>query len=244
MEVYITNIANVLKHCPKGIKLYSPIFGVCFFNGIVEKYFISVKTLAGKEERFNYDGTYSSGGEIMLFPSKFNKDWNHFFTKGDVLIGRDFSDIFKCIFVEWADDNYTEFRCKYLLKNETDEILVDAYNRDCGFFLRCAENVASDYITKVEKMFDGKLNPLTLEIEKEETQKTLSFTKEGEFKPFDKVIVRWNDETSFWRPTLFAMMDLDHIGCYLGVDGNVWDFCLPYNEETARLIGTTDNWEG
>lgn len=32
-------------------------------------------------------------------------------------------------------------------------------------------------------------------------------------------------------------------GKYLCV-GDLWMYCIPYNEETAHLLGTTDDWKG
>lgn len=83
------NIAKILENCPKGMKLYSPIFG--------EVEFIEVFGLAASIEckaddgiiRFHPDGTYHKGGECMLFPSKEQRDWNNFmipFKDGDVII--------------------------------------------------------------------------------------------------------------------------------------------------------------
>lgn len=58
-------------------------------------------------------------------------------------------------------------------------------------------------------------------------------------KPFDRVITR-NPDTP-WTANFFSHIDSD------GVKNCIDDryiMCLPYNEETAKLIGTTDNWKG
>lgn len=62
-----------------------------------------------------------------------------------------------------------------------------------------------------------------------------------EFKPFDKVVVR-DKEYLVWFADLFSHIDKkdNRFACV----GNFWDVCLPYNEETAKLIGTTNNVEG
>lgn len=31
---------------------------------------------------------------------------------------------------------------------------------------------------------------------------------------------------------------------YVTVGGIAYDNCIPYNEQTAHLLGATDNWEG
>lgn len=61
-------------------------------------------------------------------------------------------------------------------------------------------------------------------------------------KPFDKVITRV-DVNAIWTANIFSHVDqygeYVTIGCVGG-----YTYCLPYNEETAKLIGTTNNWEG
>lgn len=61
-------------------------------------------------------------------------------------------------------------------------------------------------------------------------------------KPFDKVITRV-DVNAIWTANIFSHIDqygeYNTIGCVGG-----YPYCLPYNEETAKLIGTTNNWEG
>lgn len=62
-----------------------------------------------------------------------------------------------------------------------------------------------------------------------------------EFKPFDKVLVR--DSTSEdWTAAFFS-----HVGdnpCRYYASGSCYAFCIPYNERTKHLLGTTDNWKG
>ena len=60
-----------------------------------------------------------------------------------------------------------------------------------------------------------------------------------EFKPFDRVLVRDLD-FNIWYNDIFSFRDKD--GRYICI-GNKWDECIPYNEETAHLLGTTDNFE-
>ncbi len=63
-----------------------------------------------------------------------------------------------------------------------------------------------------------------------------------EFKPFDKVLCR-NSKDDTWEADFFARLtrkeiDYTQSGKYLCV-GDLWMYCIPYNEETAKLIGTT-----
>lgn len=61
-------------------------------------------------------------------------------------------------------------------------------------------------------------------------------------KPFDRVITR-NDYDDIWTANIFSHMDkygeYVTIGCVGG-----YHYCLPYNEDTAKFIGTTDDWKG
>lgn len=57
------------------------------------------------------------------------------------------------------------------------------------------------------------------------------------FKPFDKVICR--NKNSEWYADMFSHMSGNDFQCI----GGIWDECILYNEQTAHLLGTTDNWE-
>lgn len=76
----------------------------------------------------------------------------------------------------------------------------------------------------------------------------VDLSKKCEFKPFDKVLVR-DTKDEFWRPAFFASLDEHCITEYAygligDPDGVFCKYCIPYNEETAHLIGTTDEWKG
>lgn len=58
-----------------------------------------------------------------------------------------------------------------------------------------------------------------------------------ELKPFDKVVVRCS-EADRWSIDFFSYKVSNGYIC----TGDAWfKYCLPYNEETAKLIGTTNN---
>lgn len=71
------DIAEILKDCPKGTKLYSPTFGEVELVS-TEDDCICVKTDNDHKQGFFSDGKYSDDGECMLFPSKENRDWSSF----------------------------------------------------------------------------------------------------------------------------------------------------------------------
>lgn len=77
------NIAEILRKCPKGTKLYSPVFGEVelakvFYYG---EYSITCITKNGVYCLFTSDGMLFcnySDSECMLFPSKEQRDWSKF----------------------------------------------------------------------------------------------------------------------------------------------------------------------
>lgn len=64
--------------------------------------------------------------------------------------------------------------------------------------------------------------------------------KEYEFKPFDKVLVRDGND-GCWHADIFSHKNKDRGRYYC--TGYEWRQCIPYNDQTAHLLGTTDNWE-
>lgn len=68
-----------------------------------------------------------------------------------------------------------------------------------------------------------------------------------EFKPFDKVLCR-NSKDDTWEADFFARLtrkeiDYTQSDKYLCV-GDLWMYCIPYNDSTKHLLGTTDEWKG
>jgi hypothetical protein len=87
------NIAELLKDCPKGMELYSPIFGNVYLDKI--RSYLAIVVTTDKEqgdfkEEFLYDGRYEIKGECMLFPSRGKTTWEGFvppckFKDGDII---------------------------------------------------------------------------------------------------------------------------------------------------------------
>ena len=80
------NLAEILKDCPKGTKLYSPIFSEVEFVkiDIHSDHPIRVLCKYGNYS-FSKDGRIfsSQDGECMLFPSKEQRDWSNFKVKSN-----------------------------------------------------------------------------------------------------------------------------------------------------------------
>jgi hypothetical protein len=63
-----------------------------------------------------------------------------------------------------------------------------------------------------------------------------------ELKPFDKVLGR-NEKDGVWEADLFSHYREESQYPFRCI-GFSRKYCIPYNEETAHLLGTTDDWEG
>lgn len=83
---------------------------------------------------------------------------------------------------------------------------------------------------------DKRWNPDTKQIE--------DLPKKCEFKPFDKVLVRDSGDEE-WKADFFSHNRFVDVLYYrFSCVGNMWRHCIPYNEETKYLLGTTDEWKG
>lgn len=75
-----------------------------------------------------------------------------------------------------------------------------------------------------------------------EKKKIIALKKKWTPKPFDRVITR-NADDDIWTANIFSHMDSHGEYVTIGCVGG-YTYCIPYNEETAKLIGTTNNVEG
>ena len=80
------NLAEILKDCPKGTKLYSPVWGEVYFEKILGHpyYAISINTLSGNK-CLTKEGCYiiADDTECIIFPSKEQRDWSKFKVKSN-----------------------------------------------------------------------------------------------------------------------------------------------------------------
>lgn len=76
------NLVEILKDCPEGTKLYSPIYGdvelVEVLRNEEEIYPIEIKISDYSTDRFSKDGKIYYDGECTLFPSREQRDWGKF----------------------------------------------------------------------------------------------------------------------------------------------------------------------
>lgn len=237
------NLAKILNGKPVNMKLWSPLFGDVYTSSICSEDTIIVVNHHAESSSFYNNGKYFNHAEAepLLFPSKEMRDWSKFaWKKGDILVNKDAK--VHIIFDRFEDDAYKNFHGQYYLWEEGGSMVSfeeDENYMQTSDFNKANKEDAQEYIHKIEKELGGKLNMETLEIEKPQP--------EVEFKPFDKVLCR-NSKDDTWEADFFARLtrkeiDYTQSGKYLCV-GDLWMYCIPYNEETAHLLGTTDEWKG
>lgn len=74
-----------------------------------------------------------------------------------------------------------------------------------------------------------------------ENQDWSTFNLHCKFKPFDKIVGRFSD--GFWTADFFSYYKPGNNVPFRGISGYYYQ-CFPYNKETAKLIGTTDEYNG
>ena len=80
------SLIQILKDCPKGTRLYTPLAGKVYLVDIKDKneYQITVEDKYFKELTFDYKGrcfTEFKDGECLLFPAIDQRDWSKFKVK-------------------------------------------------------------------------------------------------------------------------------------------------------------------
>lgn len=72
------NLCEILKDCPKGTKLWSPVWGDITFDAI-DAFDGLVYVLKHKRVHIILDnGKFDVDGECIIFPSKDQRDWSKF----------------------------------------------------------------------------------------------------------------------------------------------------------------------
>lgn len=226
------NIAEILKDCPKWMKLYSPLFGeVKLYQSKVDIISVFSKDDDGEDvfDTFTENGLFYSGysqAESLLSPSSEMRDWTKFFKRGDIVI-KDGGGM-AAVFDGWANDTYTEFNTTvnlYCDNNTGEEEVCTTL-----LFRKATEEERNQFIEKVERILKGKYNPDTLQVE--------PIKPECPFKPFDKVLVR-DAEGLEWYANYFSHYREYDQGYPYACMGVYYRYCIPY-EGNEHLLGTTD----
>ena len=191
------DLTEVLKDCPKGTKLYSPIFGYVTFDGIADGSRIAVidnGDCGGNTWYFAKNGkTYESikSGEVMLFPSKEQRDWSKFvpfrkpkFKVGDRIIDTVRKNGYVYEVLEVLEDRYSVTCFDTLLFSDQDEfelapVQIELVKPKGGlYWFVWKEGKTEPLLNKLEDMIVAPYRPVNL--------------KDGDivFNVCDKVLVR------------------------------------------------------
>lgn len=229
------NIAEILKDYPKGTKLYSPLFG----NIILEEInYTGATVIRIRYSPKNCTTFYSTGlyynyedAECLLFPSSEMRDWSKFFKRGDIITNGNVIAVFK----EWTDSTYTYFKTSlYIWSSEEGRVYTTESTYNVTYFQLASKTQQEHFIKRIEAFYNGKFNPITLRVEPVKPEVTFNL------KPFDKVLVR-DYLNQKWTINMFSYYDSEEDSYHYVCVNSQYRYCLPYNEQTAHLVGTTNN---
>ena len=249
------NLVEILKDCPKGIKLYSTIFGDVKFNHVEnDTYPIVLDVREGFTFRVSQDGRYINdfNGECTLFPSKEQRDWSKFNPKNGLVSTCEFKDgdilSYQCKGFNnrsiYIYRYHKRFNTSYYVAlsgddnefsiDNTGKLALNGYNDTVRF----ATEDEKKKLFKAIKDNGYKWNAKT---------KTLEKLVKPKFDPktlhtFDRVLVRLTRDC-IWNATFFSHYDKEiNWGCHPCVTTSCksYDKCIPYNDETKHLLGTSD----
>ena len=233
------NIVEILRHCPKGTKLYSTVFGEVTLDkvDIHDMYPIVVCRTNHLKTSFDEEGHYLEGypgSECVLFPSKEQRDWNKFrlpVKKGDIMMKCDGSYPFISNGVTTEEGGFGYICGTAGLSGSLQTIGSFSIWTD-NFCIPASEEVKKRLFDKMEEA-GYKWNADTLELEKVVPK------FKSKFKPFDKVLVR-DDLNEEWSINLFSYYDReDQDYPYVCISGR-YEYCIPY-EGNEHLVGKTAN---
>lgn len=117
------NLVEILKDCPEGTKLYSPIIGEVEFKRI--KYceypeYPIVTRCGNRILSFTKEGLFFPEGEcIMLFPSKEQRDWSKFNVKKHRFDPKTLQPFDKVLARNFDSENWKVQLFSYIIEDET-----------------------------------------------------------------------------------------------------------------------------
>ena len=224
------NIAEILKYCPKGTKLYTPIYGNVVLDRVLlenGKFPILIKDATGCEHLFTENGCHRynlPNVECVLFPSKDQRDWNKFripFKAGDIVMTVDGKTPF--IFKEYIENRFAHYYCGIDVSSTFKiEAPVDVYWTS-DFIIPASEEAKKGLFDKIEEA-GYKWNADTLELEKivpKFKEGDIIINKEGSIFLISKIFDNGN--------TLEMAAVLNKEG--LTINPNVWQ--SPYGKSIA-----------
>lgn len=176
---------------------------------------------------FTNEGKLSArfNGECLLFPSKNQRDWSKFripVKRGDIMMEIDG----KYPFIasgEVTEDGFPKYICgmdvcNILLKDSSNPWTSD-------FYIPASKDIKEKLFKAIDDAgykWDGE-NPVK---------------KEHQFKPFDKVLVR-DDDNELWA-TAFYSHKIDGYYPYVTASSMGFKQCIPF-EDNKYLVGTASS---
>ena len=156
------------------------------------------------------------------------------FKDGDILTFCGFIFIFKNI-----DDSMVYSHASYdtdnkdcIRLNADMPFCINSFIADFKYATREEKQRLFDALAKEGKQWDAEKKAV-VDLPKEE--------KKCEFNPMDWCLMRVY--YSAWNLCLYAYYRKD-IDMFVSVGGNTWKECIPYNDQTKHLLGTSDDCEG
>ena len=153
------------------------------------------------------------------------------FKDGDIITIEDTE--YKAIII-YKSNGGCMFRSYALIDNACKKLGIDKIVNALGRCTRLATDLEKQQLFSALEKEGKRWNPDTKQIE--------DLPKKCEFKTFDKVLVR-DTYDSKWRIDFFSYYDENSSYPYRCLRTS-WAYCMPYNEETKHLLGTTDDWKG
>lgn len=228
------NIAEILRDCPKGTKLYSLLYGKCEFERISNNnefpviVHSEIKTPSVSFTKYGHYLYEVEDADCVLFPSAKMRLWDKFFKRGDVVVDEDSETM--VVFDGWANDDYTEFNTT--INYDTISKVWDKEDI-CRtvLFHKATDEERAEFVAAAEKHYGGKYNPETLQVEPVKVAEP-----KCPFEPFQKVLVRDSDD-DVWKADYFSHYDEDESLFPYCCVGENYKVCVAY-EGNEHLLGT------
>ena len=165
------NVAEILRYCPKGTKLYSTVFGEVKLSEIYPNNTIVVIIKDDFKRVFHKDGSYSEYGECVLFPAKDQRDWDEFrlpVKRGDIMMSGGRAFIISDEYANTTMDAYHKYICGI---DTTGAFKVSHSNHHWtnSFYIPASEEAKKALFDKMAKA-GYRWNADTLELEKIEPE--------------------------------------------------------------------------
>lgn len=237
------NLLELLKNCPSGMELYSPMFDNLYFDYVNEdnigypiKCYIQNDSYR-TSTAFNMYGeyTFNQNSKCVIFP-KGKTSWYDFtmpFKDGDIVAYQENKEDSVQIFIFKEFITNEQARCYAFFDNEK---FLDI-NENTYYINRLATDEEKEIFFKAIKDNGYKWNEDTKTFEK--LTKTKSKFNISSLTPFEsKVLVR-SENHNIWKPALFGFF-IESKKYYYTVGGTCWTQCIPY-KDNEYLLATTDD---